>query len=383
MPNRELLMLAHTLDAERHGVGGWWWSEKLDGMRAYWDGGLTRGLLKAQVPFANTKKDERYKVPPKATGLWSRYGNVIHAPDWWLDKLPKVPLDGELMMPGHRQDLMSVVKDINPSTDWVDVMYFVFDSPPPAVIYDDGKINNPNFSKRFARILDWYKNEVDEEFKPIWYAGTMTPYRTVYKKLDKLLEGNEIAELIIQSELVMHTSEAEATLREHLDRITNDGGEGIMVRNPNLPYQCVRSHHLLKMKKLSDMEGKVIGYVTGRETDKGSKLLGLMGALVLKLESGARMELSGFTDEERRLTINNTTDEAIAVFDTLTPAEMELPDNQVNQRIAYAWAWEHPEMEVPDWIEGLYFKRGDKITFKYRGKTKDGIPQEAAYWRKR
>src|SRR6516225_3743896 len=41
-------------------LSGWWMSEKLDGVRAYWDG-------------------ERFL---------SRLGNLYHAPDWFLEGLP-------------------------------------------------------------------------------------------------------------------------------------------------------------------------------------------------------------------------------------------------------------------------------------------------------
>src|SRR3984885_8336953 len=49
-------------------LSGWWMSEKLDGVRAYWDG----------------------------KQFLSRQGNVYHAPDWFVAGLPPVPLDGEL-----------------------------------------------------------------------------------------------------------------------------------------------------------------------------------------------------------------------------------------------------------------------------------------------
>ncbi|PWN51490.1 hypothetical protein IE53DRAFT_378908 [Violaceomyces palustris] len=50
---------------------GWWVSEKLDGVRAFWDG-------------------ER---------LWSRQQLEWNAPSWWKDRLPKdITLDGELWM---------------------------------------------------------------------------------------------------------------------------------------------------------------------------------------------------------------------------------------------------------------------------------------------
>jgi len=55
-------------------------SEKLDGVRAYWDG----------------------------KQFLSRQGNLYHAPAWFTEHLPAVPLDGELWIdpqeiPAHRQ----------------------------------------------------------------------------------------------------------------------------------------------------------------------------------------------------------------------------------------------------------------------------------------
>src|SRR5262245_46625445 len=61
------VLLAETWDNESNLVG-WWMSEKLDGVRAYWDG----------------------------KQFISRQGNVYVAPDWFLEGLPPVPLDGEL-----------------------------------------------------------------------------------------------------------------------------------------------------------------------------------------------------------------------------------------------------------------------------------------------
>ena len=52
----------------RRGPVGWWMSEKLDGVRAYWDG----------------------------KQFLSRLGNLFHAPDWFVDGLPDAALDGEL-----------------------------------------------------------------------------------------------------------------------------------------------------------------------------------------------------------------------------------------------------------------------------------------------
>ena len=71
------LLLAETWDTAAD-LSGWWMSEKLDGVRAYWDG---RQFL-------------------------SRLGNLFHAPDWFVDGLPDAARRGALdaaISPAHRQ----------------------------------------------------------------------------------------------------------------------------------------------------------------------------------------------------------------------------------------------------------------------------------------
>ena len=105
---QEYLMLAHTYKDQR--IAGYFASEKLDGCRAFWDGGCSRGRPATEVGYANTIKDHRLKEPPVATGLWSRSGKVINAPDDWLDQLPDCPLDGELYLgPGRFQELRKML----------------------------------------------------------------------------------------------------------------------------------------------------------------------------------------------------------------------------------------------------------------------------------
>jgi DNA ligase-1 len=94
-----LLAQAWTNDVE---LAGWWMSEKLDGVRAYWDG---RQLL-------------------------SRLGNVLHAPDWFVAGLPKTPLDGELWLARKSfQRTVSIVRRQDKSDHWKEISYLVFDAP--------------------------------------------------------------------------------------------------------------------------------------------------------------------------------------------------------------------------------------------------------------
>ncbi len=81
----------------------YWVSEKLDGVRAYWDG----------------KK------------LVSRQGNIFPAPDWFIKNFPDYALDGELWLErGKFQQLLSIVsKSKAIDKEWQQIRYFVFDIP--------------------------------------------------------------------------------------------------------------------------------------------------------------------------------------------------------------------------------------------------------------
>lgn len=103
------LLLAESWDNAAD-LSGWWMSEKLDGVRAYWDG---RQFL-------------------------SRLGNLFHAPDWFVAGLPNVPLDGELWI-GRKafQRTVSVVRRQDKTEHWREVRYLVFDAPAAAGGFED------------------------------------------------------------------------------------------------------------------------------------------------------------------------------------------------------------------------------------------------------
>ncbi len=88
----------------------YWVSEKLDGMRAYWDGSRLR----------------------------SRSGHEIHAPDAFLAQLPPEPLDGELWLGrGQFEALMAIVRDQVPDeAAWRQVRFMLFDSPALRLPYE-------------------------------------------------------------------------------------------------------------------------------------------------------------------------------------------------------------------------------------------------------
>lgn len=87
-------------------VSRYWVSEKLDGVRAHWDG--------RQLRF--------------------RSGNVVHAPDWFITALPLQPLDGELWIArGSFERLSGIVRRAAPDdAEWRQVRYMIFELPDAA-----------------------------------------------------------------------------------------------------------------------------------------------------------------------------------------------------------------------------------------------------------
>src|SRR4051812_14659083 len=95
------VLLAETWDGQLDPTG-WWLSEKLDGLRAYWDGAK----------------------------MISRLGNVFHAPDWFVAGLPSHPLDGELFLARKSfQKTTAIVRRQDKSDHWKQIKFLIFDAP--------------------------------------------------------------------------------------------------------------------------------------------------------------------------------------------------------------------------------------------------------------
>jgi DNA ligase 1 len=377
MANREFLMLAHTFDPKKHEVKGWYASEKLDGQRCWWDGGLSRGLQKSSVPWANNARDERYKSTPIATGLWTRYGNVIHAPDWFLDELPfGVSLDGELFSErGKWQELSSTIKKIEPNDwAWQQVKFHVFDAPPYSQVLQSGRVvAGVHYEAKFdfPALMEWVKKRhrdltkkelVNGRFMNVLQA-TYYLYELCggdYRVNSDYFDSTRTWQPVYQWQI-----EDLAHLERSAKRIKDMGGEGVIIRHPQSYWEPKRAHHVLKVKPDLDSEATVIGYVWGRETDKGSKLLGKMGAMIVEWESPVRgkinFELSGFNDAEREMTFIGIPDIDNRILD-----EAVLCAGKQVSHIAYT---------------NKQFPIGSKVTFKYRELTNDGVPKEARYFR--
>ena len=178
-------------------------SEKLDGYRAVWDG----------------------------SKFLSKEGNVIYAPAFFTEALPKTPLDGEIW--AGRSSFEQVASAIKGSLEanWKRVIYVAFDVPIKKVPLEERLAMIPENLGRFASKL---QHEVCEG----------------KKQLDEMLKS-----------------------------VISIGGEGVMLRRPGSFYFSGRTDALLKYKAWHDAEGVVISYLEG--TRKG-----MVGAIIVQTKDG-------------------------------------------------------------------------------------------------
>jgi len=196
-------------------------SEKLDGIRAYWDG----------------------------KRLISRGGKVIQAPVWFTQGYPPFPIDGELWSKrGDFENILSIVQDQTPSLRWKNITHYIFDVP-----HAKGDL--------LARLT------------------TLKPYEGSHIKI--------IPQIKIQDK---------HHLKQFLTAIEKNGGEGVVIRDPNAPYIAKRTNKALKVKTFLDKECRIVNYNQGQ-----GKYSGMLGSVTCQMENNITFKIgSGFSLEERR-----------------------------------------------------------------------------------
>jgi DNA ligase 1 len=217
------LLLAQTWTTDVD-LAGWWMSEKLDGVRAFWDG----------------------------KQLLSRLGNVLHAPDWFLEGLPQAPLDGELWLARKSfQRTVSIVRRQDKCEHWREISYLIFDAP----------AEQAGFEERMSFLQD-------------------------------ALLANKAKHVQLLDHQVCRGADH---LREELARIEALGGEGLMLRQPGSRYEAGRSSSLVKVKTFHDAEARVVDHQAGSGRHKGR-----LGALLVQLADGTQFSVgTGLSDAQR------------------------------------------------------------------------------------
>lgn len=168
-----LLAKPYTDDID---VRDYWVSEKLDGVRAYWDG---RRLL-------------------------SRRGNVFQAPAWFIEGFPPHPLDGELWLGrGAFEATVSAVRKQRPvAAEWRQLSYQVFELPGAA----------GDFSQRLAR-LERIVTAVNSPYLKLIPHQRLKDQAALQGKLDEVVAGGGEGLMLHRADSLYETGRGAALLK--------------------------------------------------------------------------------------------------------------------------------------------------------------------------
>jgi ATP-dependent DNA ligase len=207
------VMLADKYDAKKVDPTGWLMSEKLDGVRAYWDG----------------------------ANFYSRNGNAFPAPLWFKEGLPSTPLDGELWA-GRRQfrRCLSIVRSGTSGDLWQYITYLVFDAPALDKPYEQRLAYIQGCIGRVAGTGSDGASSAAAGADVSAAAGT--PYAAPVGAI---------------------TCTGRAHVSAELAKVEAQGGEGLMLRRPGSKYEHTRSKNLLKVKNQKDEEAIVRAHEGG------------------------------------------------------------------------------------------------------------------------
>ena len=184
--------------------------------------------------------------------LLSRNGQVLHAPTWFTRDFPPFALDGELWSKrADFENIVSIVRTKTPDARWEQLRYHVFEVPQQVGGLPD----------RLAVLRDYLRQRPSER-------------------------------IVIIPQIRVN---AAAELTGFLAKVSADGGEGVVVRDPARPYKTGRLSSALKVKNHLDTECVVREILPGK-----GKYTGQMGALRCEMADGNQVNIgSGFSDALR------------------------------------------------------------------------------------
>ncbi|WP_445425509.1 DNA ligase [Alishewanella sp. HL-SH06] len=157
-------------------IQDYWVSEKLDGVRAYWDG----------------------------KQLLSRGGNIIAAPSWFLADFPSQKLDGELWL-GRQQfaATLSIVSKQQPvQSEWQQIRYYVFELPEAAGTFSD-------------RVLAMHalKQQLNSPYIVIVPQFRVADKQQLFTKLTELEQAGAEGLMLHHQAALYHTGRSQALLK--------------------------------------------------------------------------------------------------------------------------------------------------------------------------
>lgn len=150
-------------------VSQYWVSEKLDGVRAYWDG----------------------------EKLLSRQGNEFAAPEWFIENFPAYPLDGELWL-GRKQfeRLVSIVCKQTPvDSEWRHVRYMIFELPN----------GTQTFSQRYSLLTQRLK-QLNNPYLHVVKQYRLEDHAALMKNLEEVVQAGGEGLMLHRADAVYQTT---------------------------------------------------------------------------------------------------------------------------------------------------------------------------------
>ncbi len=271
-------------------VTGWYMSEKLDGVRAFWDG----------------------------EKLISRGGNIFNAPAFFTDGFPEHKLDGELWSKrGDFDNISSIVRSngLAHSKD-SGCTALAVSGEGEKVLEQDGaaqrgechvlaflKAAHPEDLGCTALAVSGEGDEAQKEKVQLKQHIQKSRWTKLTYNIFEIPEadGNLTQRLskVKETKYLKLIKQTKVKNKKHLisfqKQIEEKGGEGVVVRDASLPYYTGRDKNALKVKSFLDDECKVVQHLEGK-----GKYKNLLGSIKCKLKSGKIIKIgSGFTDKQR------------------------------------------------------------------------------------
>ncbi len=212
----------------------------------------------------------------------SRNQKEYNAPQWYIDGMPDVDIDGELWIgrePKDFQAMGTIRKKVPIDEEWMKVKYCIYDFP--ELDY--------NFGDRY-KIMKQNEKTIKENWN-------------IYRKTLEPKFHSMPCPIIILPQITIKSLEH---MKEFYEKILEKKGEGVMFKCPKSSYSDGRSNFLLKYKPQFDAEAEIIGYKEG--TNKYEGMLGAFYCRPLKnkdtyyvrdLKEENKFYISGMDDSVR------------------------------------------------------------------------------------
>jgi DNA ligase-1 len=185
--------------------------------------------------------------------FYTRGGNLVNCPPWFSAGLPNVFIDGEMWAGRGRFNFGSGVcrKKEWVFEDWNQMEFKAFDLPK----------HGGTFKDRIEALDEIYEKDGDGCWDVVDHHG-------------------------------VHCNK---DIDEMLNYVVSEGGEGLILRDPDAYYGGKRRDTILKVKKTYRQEYRVTGYIDGK-----GRLDGMLGALEVETEDGTKFGVgAGLSDDLR------------------------------------------------------------------------------------